>query len=71
MKPTRLFIDKIMNSRTQQELALELEVHFVTIRRWCDKEDWEKFATLKVIAAITKITGLTQDEIFEPETTKA
>lgn len=49
-------------------LAIELGISYNTLYRWL-YQDQEKFATLKNIEAITRVTGLTQDEMFEKEET--
>lgn len=48
------------------QLASKLNVAYSTIVRWYYKEN-DKFARLDVIQAITELTGLTQEEIFETE----
>lgn len=56
-----------LDSRTARlHLAAECGVGYSTLTRWL-LYDNEKFATLKNIAAIEKITGLKQEEIFEQE----
>lgn len=48
---------------TRLPLASELGVSYSTLTRWV-LYDNEKLATLKVIAAITKVTGMKQEEMF-------
>jgi hypothetical protein len=67
---TQKFREAIKNDNVKMDLAKEIGIAYPTLHRWL-RNDNEKFATLKNIVAITKITGLTESEIFEPETTKA
>ena len=69
MKLSKLFLEEISTDKVRLPLCVELGVSYDTLKRWMYYDN-EKFATLKVIAAINKVTGLTQDEIFEFEETE-
>ncbi len=60
------FKEALKEEPARLKLALELNVSYQTIYRWY-KEDPERFATLKVIAAVEKVIGLRADELFEEE----
>ena len=64
MKVSKKFLESLKPDRIKSLLTLELDISRSTLNRWIQVEN-EKFAHLKVIEAITKITGLTQEEIFE------
>lgn len=65
MTLTKAFRAAIKDDKVKMNLALEIGVTYITLQRWLTKDN-EKFATLKNIAAIQKITGLRQKQIFEP-----
>lgn len=70
MKVSQLFREKLKGTSVKADLAKEIGVAYSTIVRWYYSQN-EKFANLKVIEAIKKVTGLKQEEIFEEETKKS
>ena len=69
MKLSEKLAKALMDDKTRMLFAIEVGVSYATIRRWI-YEDHSKFATLKNIAALEKITALRQDEMFEMEETE-
>ncbi|WP_018676406.1 hypothetical protein [Riemerella columbina] len=70
MKVSQLLREKLRPDKVKSNLCLELGVSRSTLDRWLAREN-EKIANLIVIKAITKLTGLTQEQIFEPEDKQA
>lgn len=66
MKITKKFRQAIKSGQLKMRLCLELGITQDSLYRWL-LYDNEKFAHLKVIKAVTKLTGLTQEEMFEEE----
>lgn len=66
MKLTQKAIEKLRPAAVQTALAVKVGLSYPAIRKWFYK-DRSKFARLDVIKAITELTGLTQEEIFEKE----
>lgn len=66
MTITKKFRESIKNDQIKMELAKEIGVSYGSLTRWIYYDN-DKFERLSIIAAITKVTGLTQDEIFVSE----
>ncbi len=59
----------IKGSKFKTRLAFELDVDRDTIYKWL-KRDSKELRNLKFINAVTKLTGLTQEEMFVEEETQ-
>ncbi|MRM94378.1 hypothetical protein D1Z98_05140 [Riemerella anatipestifer] len=64
MQVSKRLKEKLRPDKIKSALCLELDISRSTLNRWLSKEN-DKIANLIVIDAINKITGLTQEEIFE------
>lgn len=60
------FKEAIKEDSVKCRLAPEIGISYSSLIRWITKDN-SKFATLPVLAAIERITGLKQDQVFEPE----
>ena len=67
MELTQIAKEKLSNSETRMKVALELKKSYPTLSRWIGSPVHENLTTRKSIDAIEKFTGLTEEEIFEPE----
>lgn len=70
MKLSKKLEALLSSDNVRLPLATEMKISYSTFNRWY-YNDQEKFATLKNIAAIEKITGLKQEEMFEKEEANA
>lgn len=69
MTLTPLAKEKLSNDQVKMQIALKLGKAYITMRRWIHSEPVHPNLTkIESIQAIREYTGLTQDEIFEPET---
>lgn len=66
MKLSKEFRKRISPDLNKSKLCIELNISRSTLNRWLTKEN-SKFGHLDIIRGITKVLGLTQEEIFEPE----
>lgn len=66
MKISEKFRTAIKSEETKMLLALEIGIAYGSLQRWLIYDN-EKLATLRNIAAITKVTGLVEGDIFEKE----
>lgn len=66
MKISEKFRTAIKSEETKMLLALEIGIAYGSLQRWLIYDN-EKLATLRNIAAITKVTGLVEEDIFEDE----
>lgn len=66
MRLSPLALEKLKPASIQTKIAAELGVSYSAVSKWY-YQDNDKFAHLRVIKAIEKITGLKQKQIFENE----
>jgi hypothetical protein len=64
MELTTIAKEKLGTDEVKMKIALELGKSYLTMRRWIIKGH-DNMTKKKTIQAITKHTGLTEDEIFE------
>lgn len=69
----------ILTKQAKEILAVEqnkihlchlLNVSYATMHRWL-RDDCEKLTMLRVINAMSEVTGLTEEELFEQEIVKS
>lgn len=65
---TNKFKQKTKNSNLRCHLAVAFDVSYFTICDWLEDEGNDKLSTLERIEILTKITSLSQEEIFEKQT---
>ena len=64
MALSKILREKLTSDSVKMPLALEMGVAYSTLVRWM-LDDQKRFETLDNIAAIEKITGLKQEEMFD------
>lgn len=67
MELTNISKKNLASQEVRMKIAIDVKTSLSTISRWIRNED-ERLTQLNVIKAISKHTGLSQEEIFEPET---
>ena len=66
MKITKQFRQSLAPDSKKSELCLAIDISRSTLIRWMSKEN-EKFMNINLIPKISKVTGLTQEEMFEED----
>ncbi|MCC9071236.1 hypothetical protein LNQ49_06465 [Flavobacterium sp. F-65] len=64
MELTKVAKEKLGTDEVKMQIALELGKSYLTMRRWINKNH-DNLTKTKSIEAITKFTGLKENEIFE------